>query len=181
MSVPGVTHFPGSVFNVEKMQNDVLEVQKHYEYNFKALGWSSIPLRSLNGKIKHGISDACGEHLSSNYTIFHNTSASEMTLYLIESMQNVAGRRHLLKARLLKLNAHSEISQHQDIFIGEDAAKVIRYHIPIFTNPDVIFTVGGTSYHLEAGNLYRVNTALPHSVKNSGNTDRVHLVFDVVG
>lgn len=177
----GVVNFSElSNFDLGQMRNEVLDVQRNYKYNFKSPGWSSIPLRSLNGEIKFGISDACGEHLSNNYNMFQNTSASSLTPYLMKTMEKIAGNGKLLKARLLKLNAQSKIGQHQDIFIGDGTKKVIRYHIPIFTNPEVVFTVGGRFYKLEAGYLYSVDTSLPHSVENLGSTDRVHLVFDVV-
>lgn len=80
----------------------------------------------------------------------------------------------------MKLNANGEIGQHKDVFVGESNKKVTRYHIPIVTNPKVIFSVDYKPYHLQEGELYRVDITMMHSVKNSGETDRIHLVFDVV-
>lgn len=57
----------------------------------------------------------------------------------------------------------------------QDAPDKIRVHIPIYTNEDSNWIVDGEQFHMEPGYAYLVNTSLPHSVKNSGDTDRIHL------
>lgn len=55
-----------------------------------------------------------------------------------------------------------------------------RVHIPLTTNDESQFIVGGEHHHMEVGNAYIVNTEVMHSVENNGGTPRIHLMFDVV-
>ena len=57
----------------------------------------------------------------------------------------------------------------------QDSPDKIRIHIPIFTNDSSNWIIDGEEYHMDLGNIYIVNTTLPHSVENNGNTSRVHL------
>jgi aspartyl/asparaginyl beta-hydroxylase (cupin superfamily) len=57
----------------------------------------------------------------------------------------------------------------------QDSPDKIRVHIPIFTNTQSNWNINGQEYHMEPGWAYLVNTTLPHSVENKGNTDRIHL------
>jgi len=57
----------------------------------------------------------------------------------------------------------------------QDAPDKIRVHIPIHTNADSNWIIGGKEYHMEVGWAYLVNTTIPHSVENKGTTDRIHL------
>ncbi len=54
-----------------------------------------------------------------------------------------------------------------------------RVHVPLCSNPESVFVVGGSEYRLEVGSAYRVDTRVEHSVRNDGLTPRIHLMFDV--
>jgi hypothetical protein len=56
---------------------------------------------------------------------------------------------------------------------------ITRVHIPLVTNPGVVFTVGGEQFHMKVGEAYQMNTLERHAVVNKGNADRWHMVFDV--
>jgi hypothetical protein len=56
---------------------------------------------------------------------------------------------------------------------------VTRVHVPITTNPGVIFTMDDGEHRMEVGKAYRMNTLVTHAVENGGDTSRIHLVFDV--
>lgn len=56
---------------------------------------------------------------------------------------------------------------------------LMRIHVPLLTNPQSVFIVGGLNHRLDVGAAYRVNTLLEHSVRNDGATPRVHYIFDV--
>ena len=63
--------------------------------------------------------------------------------------------------------------------------KIARLHIPIRTNDDVIFTFyenendsKGELFNLKTGHYYYLDVTKPHSVSNSSNIDRYHLVID---
>jgi hypothetical protein len=57
----------------------------------------------------------------------------------------------------------------------QDAADKLRIHIPIITNPESNWIIDGEEIHMEPGWAYLVNTTLPHSVENAGQSNRVHL------
>ena len=57
----------------------------------------------------------------------------------------------------------------------QDQPDKIRMHIPIHTNDQSNWIIDGKKYHMEPGWAYLVNTTLPHSVENAGNSVRVHL------
>ena len=83
----------------------------------------------------------------------------------------------IVRAILVKLPAGSSIKPHQDF--GKSLENTYRYHLPIQTNKDVIFTVGGESKNLEEGFIWEIkNSDKIHSVKNNGATDRIHLIID---
>lgn len=76
------------------------------------------------------------------------------------------------------LRSHSDLEQ--------------RFHLAITTNPDVFFynntyqsqsshQFSGFGYHIPVdGFFYKANTYLSHTAINSGNSDRIHLVVDIV-
>lgn len=65
--------------------------------------------------------------------------------------------------------------------IHQDAdACAHRIHVPLLTNPDVIFLVGGKQVTMDVGNGYEINNQLVHRVHNGGDEDRIHFIFDYV-
>lgn len=54
-----------------------------------------------------------------------------------------------------------------------------RVHVPLSSNPESRFVVGGMAHQLAVGFAYRVNTEALHSVENAGPTARVHFMLDV--
>jgi hypothetical protein len=56
-----------------------------------------------------------------------------------------------------------------------------RVHVPLTSNPQSAFVVGGQAHHLAVGWAYRVNTEAEHSVRNDGDAPRIHFMFDVKG
>jgi hypothetical protein len=80
------------------------------------------------------------------------------------------------KILFTRLNAGHHIPTHVD----ENPSSRIphKIHLPLITNPGVIFRIDGAPYHLAAGSAYELNNLLPHSVHNESDTARVHLIFD---
>lgn len=54
-----------------------------------------------------------------------------------------------------------------------------RVHVPLTTNGNSRFVVGGMAHRMHVGTAYRVNTEAEHAVTNDGTTPRVHFMFDV--
>lgn len=57
----------------------------------------------------------------------------------------------------------------------------LRLHVPIVTNPEVRFTVAGSTVHMAAGECWVFDTFSMHNVVNGGAHRRTHLVLDTVG
>lgn len=53
-----------------------------------------------------------------------------------------------------------------------------KIHVPLLTNEKVTFFVGGAGHHFAAGEAVEVNNLGPHGVRNEGDTDRIHLIFE---
>jgi len=90
------------------------------------------------------------------------------------------------RIRFTKLGAGKSLKKHTDNIDSDiKNKKIARLHIPIRTNDDVIFTFyenendsKGELFNLKTGRYYYLDVTKPHSVSNSSNIDRYHLVID---
>lgn len=81
------------------------------------------------------------------------------------------------KAMFARLVAHGRINRHRD---GPGTnLRTHKIHVPLRTNPLALLEAGGIERHLECGQAYEVNNIGPHAVRNDGDTDRVHFIFEV--
>ncbi len=56
-----------------------------------------------------------------------------------------------------------------------------RIHVPLTTDSESRFVVGGIPHHLEVGMAYLVNTEVEHSVTNvDGTRPRIHFMVDML-
>lgn len=94
--------------------------------------------------------------------------------------ENAKEEGKIMRALLVKLTAGKSIRPHVDI-VGFSLVVCRRIHIPIETNENCFFTVGGDKRNLKIGELWEINNdKQEHSVDNLGDTDRVHLIVDWV-
>ncbi len=98
----------------------------------------------------------------------------------VEKIKKHYGYKHIQfqSLVLVKLEANKIIDTHIDSGGIYDIAH--RIHIPITTNEDCKFIVGGESRHFKEGEVFELNNMVEHSVVN-GDSDRIHLVFDIIG
>jgi Aspartyl/Asparaginyl beta-hydroxylase len=85
----------------------------------------------------------------------------------------------LESVRLLRLGAGSRIREHSDFDLGLRYG-VVRVHVPVRTDAEVEFVVGGERVLMCEGESWYLNLSLPHRVENRGAADRVHVVIDCV-
>ena len=90
------------------------------------------------------------------------------------------------RVRFMKLSANKIIGKHTDK-VDKDIAnkKIVRLHIPIRTNDNVVFKTydnakdkTGHKLNLKTGHYYYIDVSKPHSVSNNSDVDRYHLVVD---
>jgi len=93
------------------------------------------------------------------------------------------------RIRLMRLEpGGGELTRHADITDPEAGAapgKVVRIHIPVVTNREVLFhswDLDGEQHrlHMYFGAAFYLDVRKPHTAKNGGDTPRVHLVADVI-
>ncbi|WP_374572455.1 aspartyl/asparaginyl beta-hydroxylase domain-containing protein [Phenylobacterium sp.] len=53
-----------------------------------------------------------------------------------------------------------------------------KIHVPLSTNAAVTCFFGGGEHHFPPGEAVEVNNLDPHWVRNSGDADRIHLIFE---
>ena len=96
---------------------------------------------------------------------------------IIERLKGHFGREGVfIRMLIARLNAQSEIKPHVDK--GYSLINCNRIHIPLFTNDQVQFSVGGESRTLNEGEVWEINNADVHAVANASDYPRVHLIID---
>lgn len=81
------------------------------------------------------------------------------------------------KAMLARLAAGNRVDLHRD-GAGSNL-ETHKIHVPVQTNPEAYFDVGGESFHLALGHAYEVNNVRHHGAHNDGDADRIHFIFEV--
>ena len=85
----------------------------------------------------------------------------------------------LSRSRLMRLAAGAQVSLHVDF--NYHWFSRVRIHIPVVTNPAVIFHCGAEQLRLQAGECWIFDSWRRHQVVNGGRATRVHLVIDTCG
>ncbi|MEO7365574.1 MAG: sulfotransferase, partial [Sphingomicrobium sp.] len=83
------------------------------------------------------------------------------------------------RSRFMGLAPGREVPPHIDI--NYYWRTHLRIHIPVITNPGVLFTCGDETVHMAAGECWVFDSFLRHDVQNKGEAQRIHLVLDTVG
>ena len=101
----------------------------------------------------------------------------DVLLPIMEQAAKKLGYRNYRFPRVMLawLPASGEISRHSD---GNASHYIHKIHVPLITNPETIFHVGGKARHLPVGEIIEVNNKRVHAVKNDGEQDRVHFIFE---
>jgi hypothetical protein len=100
--------------------------------------------------------------------------ASPYIMQVMASIGSVWGR-----SRLMGLGAGADVPAHIDSHYYWRTHW--RIHIPVITNPQVLFTCGGETVHMAAGECWVFDSFRGHKVQNGGSEQRIHLVLDTVG
>ena len=151
-------------------------------------GWDAL---SLHGYGKHPLDILKPGVLKSSVNI--DTKLQWTTLSVITTMKPILNMLKKLpcefeRIRFMRLEAGKVIGKHTDKIdkdIGFDDGDIIRIHMPIRTNDNVVFTLyentkdkNGTEYNLKTGHYYYTDVTKAHAVRNTSNIDRIHLVAD---
>jgi hypothetical protein len=166
--------FPFS-FDAEKLKNDLRNFAPedwtpHFNTQYYEGDWSGIALRAAENANVQLYPDPTA-------TVYSDTEMLARCSYVAEVL--AAFECEIESARLLRLTVGSNIREHRDYKLGfEDG--FVRIHIPMQTNAQVEFYLGGEPLRMNEGEAWYLNFNLPHSVKNGGAEDRIHLVIDCI-
>ena len=151
-------------------------------------GWDAL---SLHGYGNHALDILKPGVLKSSVNI--DTKLQWTTLSVITTMKPILTMLKKLpcefeRVRFMRLEAGKVIGKHTDKIdkdIGFDDGDIIRIHMPIRTNDNVVFTLyestkdkDGTEYNLKTGHYYYTDVTKAHAVRNTSDIDRIHLVAD---
>ncbi|MFG3285605.1 aspartyl/asparaginyl beta-hydroxylase domain-containing protein [Streptomyces sp. NPDC048111] len=95
--------------------------------------------------------------------------------YLAEVLASIPAE--LRSARLMSLAPGVTVPEHRDTPTGLPYG-FIRVHVPIRTNPDAILFIDKVEHRWQPGTLWYGDFSRPHSVSNTGDRTRIHLVVD---
>ena len=84
----------------------------------------------------------------------------------------------IVRGELVNLLPGASLTEHIDIYWFHKSSK--RIHVPLITNSQCKLTFEGRPYHLELGKVYEINNRILHSGYNNGETDRIHLILDMM-
>jgi hypothetical protein len=83
----------------------------------------------------------------------------------------------LRSVRLMALAPGVSVEEHSDTPLGLPYGYV-RLHIPLVTNPGAVLLLDGVEQRWQPGTLWYADFERPHSLRNTGDRTRIHLVAD---
>lgn len=155
-------------FDVEKLTEEVLafDSAEWLPHVQAYAGNSSIPLVSLNGEMN--------DDFNGPMKVTEKLQRSPYIKQVLASFGEVFGR-----SRLMGLDGKCSVPEHRDV--NYHWYSRVRIHIPVITNPNVLFHCGDTSVHMVAGETWIFDSWKKHRVENASDQFRVHLVVDTSG
>jgi len=163
-------------FNAARLREDAerfdaAEWTPHFNIHNYEGEWSVIPLRAVKGARFEIYPDP---NAPDGYV---ETAQMSRCSYVPEVLK--AFECELQTVRFLKLAAGSQIRRHRDYELGLENGFV-RIHVPVATNDKVDFALADERVQMREGEAWYLNVNFHHSVRNDGETDRIHLVIDCV-
>lgn len=162
-------------FDVEKLKADLEKVPAenwlfHHVSNNYVGKWNVVQLRSVNGR-----TDVPFSNLIMENDEYKDTEILESLPYIRDVIDSFKCPK--MGVRLMSLAPNSCIKKHTDNGLGYEN-KEVRIHVPITTNEDLFFEMGGERIRMGEGECWYADFNLDHSVDNRGTSARVHLVID---
>ena len=111
---------------------------------------------------------------------------------ITDQVCDMVGRTAIAATFIATLPAGTSIYPHVDA--GDFLTVPARIHIPLKTNPGVIYRIGGAvnedpdrmaahvmarEFHMKVGEVWEIDNTSYHSVTNTGDTDRWHLIYNI--
>lgn len=155
-------------FDVEQLKREVLAFQAS-EWLPHVQGYAgntAIPLISLRGEMN--------DDFNGPMKVTEKLQRSPYIRQVLASFDEVFGR-----SRLMGLAANCSVPGHMDV--NYHWYSRVRIHVPIITDPRVLFYCGARHVHMAAGETWIFDSWKQHRVENHSDLNRVHLVIDTAG
>lgn len=171
---------------------DVPEMAQHYSSYNKGGAWTALSLRGYSDDPAFIIKPAemSKQWKDNNKDLLEaeirDTPLRQEFPELEPLISLVPGFKQ--RIRLMRLEpGGGELTRHADITDPDAGTRdecVMRIHIPLVSNPEVLFEqwlLDGSKQrvHMSVGGVWYLDTRKPHTAKNAGEEARVHLVMDV--
>jgi hypothetical protein len=147
-----------------EVHKDTQTIALVHDYDFRHTNPTRHPALEIFGRAIRPILSMVAD--------FYDTSEKGVTL------TNKYGIGYFIRANFVRLAAGGEITEHRDMNFSLTHSH--RVHVPVITNDGVVFKVGEESLNIPDGEIYEINNRRMHSVRNDGDTPRVHLILDYV-
>lgn len=146
---------------------------RHFVTSNYAGDWSAIALRAPAGETHpiRQIAPTPGVSAWIDMPLLQASPAFQAVLATFECP--------IESVRLMKLAPGSAILPHRDHDLNA-AEGCARLHVPIVTNDRVWFRVGDARVDMRPGECWYLRLSDEHAAANEGETDRVHIVIDVI-
>jgi len=156
------------LFDAEKLTQEVAVLPEGawMDHPSKMRGNSAVPLISRGGGDNDDFDGA-----------MRVTPHLECCPYLQQVMASFG--EVLGRSRLMRLAPGCEVSTHVDF--NYHWYSRVRIHVPVITEPGVIFHCGDAQIHMQTGECWIFNSWRRHRVTHGGQHDRIHLVIDTAG
>ena len=166
----------------------------HYSNYNKSKSWSAISLKgfspdiSMIEKPSEMNTKWIAEHKDEEFHIQKTEMYETFKEEIDEILEKYIGAE-TQRVRFMRLSPNQgELERHTDQTdkeVGVEDGEIMRLHIPIKTNKDVIFNVWDTNnIRLEKtmpeSTLWYLDMRKPHRALNGGTSERIHLVIDVI-
>lgn len=159
---------------VDNLPSEVAD--EHHVTNWTKPYGRAIQFSLLNGS--GDLSDTSVDHDRSVYgKRFHHAATYPALGELIGLFP------HAVNMRLNGMSPSGGLSPHEEHLAWRKGRRYYfraRFHLPIETNPGAEVLLDGDLLHLEAGNIYFFNNGCIHAASNTGDTQRFHLVWDML-
>lgn len=174
-----------------RLEDSSIDWKEHYSNYNKAGSWSAVCLRGFGGLVDFEIKPTAmsrkWKEQNPEKLEWECTDTSLMgefpEVQAISSM--IPGKKERIRFMRLSTGKQGggELRRHTDKGVYLRLGNIARLHIPIITNPDVVFTVWDINgdpveFQMFEGGLYFLNIQKPHRAINNGTKDRIHLVID---
>ncbi len=169
-----------------------LQFANHYSNYNKNKAWSALSLRGYSPdwtfiENPDAMSKQWKEkHQGDNYFLQDTKIYSHFPVVYEVLQYFFDGPTH--RVRFMKLQpGGGELERHTDQVdkqIGSAVGDIARFHFPIVTNENMIFSSWDwkgnlTTHNMKVGELWYLDIRKPHQAINNGEQERIHLVVDV--